>query len=75
MGRRRAYSARATWSYGGDMASYDRRKFVLDFWLRILLAMATIFAVALLLTIPLRALAPSTLLAVSPLTFNTAPIV
>jgi hypothetical protein len=38
--------------YGGDMAPYDHRKFVLDFWLGILLAMATIVAIELVLIIP-----------------------
>jgi hypothetical protein len=34
------------------VAPYDRRKFVLDFWLGILLTMATIIALALVLMIP-----------------------
>jgi hypothetical protein len=37
---------------GGGMATYDRRKFVLDFWVGILLSTATVLAVALVMIMP-----------------------
>jgi hypothetical protein len=43
---------RATCWYGGHMVTYDHRKVVLDFWLGILLTMATVLAIAVVLIMP-----------------------
>jgi hypothetical protein len=37
---------------GGDVGTQDHRKLVLDFWLGILLAMATVLSIALVLIMP-----------------------